>query len=160
ASGFAYQGEPSLHRNGARRGQSTAHLPPTAFVNFIQNHDQVGNRPLGDRLTALVPAERIEAALAVMLLAPIPPLLFMGEEWGPTQPFPFFCDFSGDLAEAVRRGRRSEFAEAYERLGSEWPDPLAEETFRSAVLDWSAREREPHARRLALVRRLLAVRRA
>jgi maltooligosyltrehalose trehalohydrolase len=158
ASGFAYQGEASPHRKGARRGEPSADLPPSAFVNFIQNHDQVGNRPLGDRLTQIVDKQPIEAALAVTLLAPMPPLLFMGEEWGAPQPFPFFCDFAGGLADAVRQGRKGEFAEAYARLGDEWPDPLLEATFRSAVLDWSAREREPHRGRLDLVRRLLHVR--
>jgi malto-oligosyltrehalose trehalohydrolase len=158
ASGFAYQGEPSRHRQGRRRGEPTGELPPTAFVGFLQNHDQIGNRPLGDRLTALAPETALEAALAVTLIAPMPPLMFMGEEWGSMQPFPFFCDFSGDLAEAVRRGRKAEFKEAYARLGGEWPDPLTPETFRSAVLDWSAREREPQRRRLELVRRLLRVR--
>jgi maltooligosyltrehalose trehalohydrolase len=159
AAGFAYQGEPSQHRKGARRGEPSADLPPAAFVNFIQNHDQIGNRPLGDRLTQLVDKKPIDAALAVTLLAPLPPLMFMGEEWGAAQPFPFFCDFAGDLAEAVRRGRKGEFAEAYAQLGDEWPDPLSEATFRSAVLDWSAREREPHRGRLDLVRRLLHIRR-
>ena len=159
ASGFAFQGEASRHRDGAPRGEPSGELPPTAFVDFVQNHDQIGNRPLGDRLTTLVPEAAVEAALAVTLLTPMPPLMFMGEEWGATQPFPFFCDFSGDLAEAVRRGRNSEFAEAY-ALGSKWPDPLAEETFRSAVLDWSAPAREPHRRRLEFVRRLLKIRRS
>jgi 1,4-alpha-glucan branching enzyme len=113
---------------------------------------------MGDRVEELAPQSALEAALAVTLLAPGPPLLFMGEEWGSRQPFPFFCDFSGDLAEAVRKGRKSEFKEAYEKLGDEWPDPLAEDTFRAAVLDWAAREREPHRSRLDLVRRLLRVR--
>jgi maltooligosyltrehalose trehalohydrolase len=158
ASGFAYQGEPSPHRNGRRRGEPSGHLPATAFVDFLQNHDQIGNRPLGDRLTALADAAALDAALAVTLLAPMPPLLFMGEEWGAREPFPFFCDFSGELAEAVRRGRKAEFKEAYAQPDGAWPDPLAEETFRSAILDWSAREREPHRTRLALVRRLLDVR--
>jgi malto-oligosyltrehalose trehalohydrolase len=160
SSGFAYQGEASLHRKGAARGEPSGHLPPTAFVDFLQNHDQVGNRPLGDRLATLTPAQPLEAALAVTLLAPMPPLMFMGEEWGATEPFPFFCDFSGDLAEAVRNGRKREFAEAYAGLGSEWPDPLAEQTFRSAVLDWSVRAREPHRRRLHLVQQLLAIRKS
>jgi maltooligosyltrehalose trehalohydrolase len=159
ASGFAYQGECSPHRKGAHRGEPSAHLPPTAFVNFLQNHDQIGNRPFGDRLVKLAPAAAIEAALAVTLLAPSPPLLFMGEEWGATEPFPFFCDFTGDLAEAVRTGRKAEFAEAYAGLAGEWPDALSEETFRSARLDWSARERTEHQRRLDLVRRLLDIRR-
>jgi maltooligosyltrehalose trehalohydrolase len=159
AAGFAYQGEPSRHRKGQCRGAASAHLPPAAFVNFLQNHDQIGNRPLGDRLTALAPAAALEAMLAVTLLAPAPPLLFMGEEWGSDQPFPFFCDFSGGLAEAVRKGRKNEFPEAYARLGDDWPDPLSGETFGAAVLDWSAPEREPYRGRLALVRRLLDLRR-
>jgi maltooligosyltrehalose trehalohydrolase len=160
ASGFAYQGEPSVHRNGARRGEPSVVLPPTAFVDFLQNHDQIGNRALGDRLTVVVPERALEAALAVMLLAPMPPLMFMGDEWGSKQPFPFFCDFSGDLGEAVRRGRRAEFEDTYRDLAGGWPDPLTIETFRSAVLDWSDRERPEHRRRLDLVRRLLGVRRA
>jgi malto-oligosyltrehalose trehalohydrolase len=159
-SGFSYQGEPSRHRKGAPRGAPSRHLPPTAFVDFLQNHDQIGNRPLGDRLTALGEAAALDAALAVTLIAPMPPLLFMGEEWGAREPFPFFCDFSGDLAEAVRKGRKGEFAEAYAKLGGAWPDPLSPDTFQSAVLDWSARERDPHRARLALVRRLLEVRRS
>jgi maltooligosyltrehalose trehalohydrolase len=159
ASGFAYQGEASPHRKGGPRGEPSSHLPPAAFVDFIQNHDQIGNRPLGDRLTTLADHAAIEAAIAVTLLAPMPPLMFMGEEWGALEPFPFFCDFAGGLADAVRRGRKSEFAEAYAKLGDAWPDPLTEETFRSAVLDWGARERVPHRRRLDLVRRLLHIRR-
>ena len=161
SSGFAYQGEPSPHRGGARRGETSSDLPPTAFVSFLQNHDQIGNRARGERLDALTSAQRIEAALAVTLIAPFPPLLFMGEEWGANQPFPFFCDFSGDLAEAVRQGRREEFKEDYARQEEEGevPDPLAAATFHSAVLDWAARDKAPHRDRLDLVRRLLAVRR-
>src|SRR3972149_11975674 len=94
-----------------------------------------------------------------MLLAPMPPLMFMGEEWGSTRPFPFFCDFQGDLAEAVRKGRREEFKSAYAQMGDEIPDPLAEETFRSAILDWNALATPAGKKRLALVRDLLAVRR-
>jgi maltooligosyltrehalose trehalohydrolase len=158
--GFAYQGEASPHRDGARRGEPSAGLPPTAFVSFLQNHDQIGNRPLGERLDALAAAPAIEAALAITLLAPMPPLLFMGEEWSATQAFLFFCDFGGELAEAVRRGRKAEFAAHYADLPEEAiPDPLAEDTFRSAMLDWSALHSSPHKERLALVRRLLEVRR-
>lgn len=158
--GFVYQGEPSRHRGGAPRGEPTAGLPPTAFVTFLQNHDQIGNRAFGERLTTLAAPEAIDAALAVTLLAPSPPLLFMGEEWGATEPFPFFCDFAGALGEAVRQGRSREFAAHFTACdGATIPDPLAEETFRAAVLDWSARTRPPHAARLARVRELLAVRR-
>jgi malto-oligosyltrehalose trehalohydrolase len=157
-SGFAYQGEPSAHRDRQRRGESSGHLSPLAFVNFLQNHDQIGNRALGDRLAALARPEAIDAALAVMLLAPMPPLLFMGEEWGSRQPFPFFCDFEGELADAVRRGRRREFKAAYERFGDAVPDPLDDATFRSAKLDWDARDTDAGQRRLNLVRELLRVR--
>jgi 1,4-alpha-glucan branching enzyme len=136
-------------------------LPPAAFVNFLQNHDQIGNRAYGDRLETLASAEAVECALAVALLAPSPPLLFMGEEWGATQPFPFFCDFKGELAEAVRKGRRSEFEAAFANVKDveTIPDPLAESTFRSAALDWNAITKEPYASRLSLVRSLLAARR-
>jgi malto-oligosyltrehalose trehalohydrolase len=159
AEGFIYQGEPSEHRKGAARGERSSHLPPTAFVNFVQNHDQVGNRACGERLEAQAPAAAVEAALAVLLIAPMPPLMFMGEEWGATQPFPFFCDFHGELAEAVRQGRRREFAEAYADPSIEVPDPLSEATFQSAVLDWGALKRDRRRRRLDLARDLLRVRR-
>jgi maltooligosyltrehalose trehalohydrolase len=88
----------------------------------------------------------------------MPPLLFMGEEWGSTMPFPFFCDFDGDLAEAVRNGRREEFKAAYTTLGDEIPDPLAEETFRSAVLDWDARDTPRGRDWIAFTRALLQTR--
>jgi maltooligosyltrehalose trehalohydrolase len=156
-AGFAYQGEPSAHRGGQARGEPIGALPPAAFVNFLQNHDQIGNRALGDRLEWTADARAIEAALAITLLAPMPPLMFMGEEWGATTPFPFFCDFKGDLADAVRAGRRREFAGAYETFGDDVPDPLALSTFKSAVLDWpGSNERPP---RHALVKELLRIRR-
>jgi maltooligosyltrehalose trehalohydrolase len=158
SSGFAYQGESSPHRQGRTRGEASGALSPLAFVNFLQNHDQIGNRPLGDRLGMQADEAALAAALAVTLLLPMPPLLFMGEEWGSTQPFPFFCDFQGDLANAVRKGRREEFKAAYEALGDEIPDPLEEATFRSTVLDWNAPATEKGRRRLALVRDLLTTR--
>jgi malto-oligosyltrehalose trehalohydrolase len=158
ASGFDYQGEASSHRGGRRRGEPSGALSPIAFVNFLQNHDQIGNRALGERLEVLARPAAIEAALAVTLIAPMPPLLFMGEEWGSTQPFPFFCDFKGDLAEAVRQGRREEFKAAYARYGNDIPDPLSAATFQSAVLDWEALASVAGSRRLSLVRELLTVR--
>jgi maltooligosyltrehalose trehalohydrolase len=157
-SGFVYQGEPSAHRDGAQRGEASGDLAPTAFINFLQNHDQIGNRALGDRLESTADARAIEAALAITLLAPMVPMLFMGEEWGSRRPFPFFCDFKGDLAEAVRNGRRREYAWAYARYGEQIPDPLDLATFQTAVLDWSEPESKSGQDRLALVRRLLAVR--
>jgi malto-oligosyltrehalose trehalohydrolase len=159
ASGFAYQGESSAHRGGRARGEASGLLSPLAFVNFLQNHDQIGNRPHGERLATQVDEAPLAAAIAVTLLAPMPPLLFMGEEWGSTRPFPFFCDFQGALADAVRRGRREEFKQAYAHSLGDLPDPLSEETFRSAVLDWDERTSAPGARRLTDVRELLALRR-
>jgi maltooligosyltrehalose trehalohydrolase len=158
-SGFVYQGEASAHRGGQSRGEPSGMLAPTAFVNFLQNHDQIGNRALGDRLESHVNPAAIEAALAITLLAPNIPMLFMGEEWGSKAPFPFFCDFKGDLAEAVRKGRRREYAWAYAKFGDEVPDPLEKSTFQSAVLDWRSLNEPAERKRLALVQELLAVRR-
>lgn len=160
--GFAYQGEASAFRNQAPRGESTHGLPLTAFVSFLQNHDQVGNRAFGERITALAPAAAVRAATAILLLAPSPPLLFMGQEWGAPEPFLFFCDFAADLAKAVRDGRRREFARfpqfsdiaARERI----PDPNAVATYEAAILDWSKRDRETHAAWLAFHRQLLHIR--
>jgi len=158
SSGFAYQGEASPHRDGRKRGEPSGVLPPTAFVNFLQNHDQIGNRARGDRLITQADEAALRAASAITLLAPMPPLLFMGEEWGSTKPFPFFCDFHGALAEAVRKGRREEFKAAYAELGDNIPDPLDEATFRSAVLDWNARETPRGQEWMAHTRSLLTAR--
>ena len=162
AEGFAFQGEIMPYKGDAR-GEPTAHLPPSAFVAFIQNHDQVGNRAFGDRLDNVAPPEALRAIAAVYLLLPQIPMLFMGEEWAAAQPFPFFCDFHDELGEAVREGRRGEFARfpefQDEASRARIPDPIAEATFRSAKLDWDARDREPHARRLRLYRELLDTRR-
>jgi maltooligosyltrehalose trehalohydrolase len=95
----------------------------------------------------------------VTLLSPMIPMLFMGEEWGSKAPFPFFCDFDGDLADAVRRGRKQEYKWAYEKFGDEVPDPLTPSTFESAALDWQTPDTPTGARRLTLVRELLATRR-
>ena len=158
AEGFAYQGEASAHRNGRARGELSRHLPRAAFVNFIQNHDQIGNRPKGERLSALAQPAPLEAALTVLLLQPSPPLMFMGDEWGATEPFPFFCDFSGELANAVRDGRKKEFAATYAGSGADIPDPAAATTRAAAVLDWQALHNPIHAQRLALTTSLLKIR--
>ena len=146
------------YRNAPRGGPS-AGLPPTAFVSFIQNHDQIGNRAFGERLNSLAPPEAIRAVASVYLLAPQIPMLFMGEEWGATQPFLFFCDFGGELAEAVRNGRREEFSRFPEFADPERvakiPDPSAEATFLASKLDWSRVD----AGRLAYYRELLKTRR-
>jgi malto-oligosyltrehalose trehalohydrolase len=108
--GFIYQGEPSRYRDGYPRGTPCADLPPTAFVLFLQNHDQIGNRPFGERLAALVDPAALEASITLQMLSPQIPLLFMGEEDASLTPFYFFTDYSEALAEAVREGRRREFA--------------------------------------------------
>ena len=153
AQGFAFQGERMSFRD-SERGEPSAGLPPTAFVSFIQNHDQIGNRAFGDRINSFSPPEAVAATSAVYLLLPQVPMLFMGEEWAADEPFPFFCDFEGDLADSIRKGRRQEFAHfpAFrdEAQRERIPDPLALETFTSAKLDWSAVDRDEH--RMALIR--------
>jgi maltooligosyltrehalose trehalohydrolase len=162
AEGFGYQGQVSAHQ-GNPRGEPSAHLPPTAFVNFLQNHDQIGNRALGERIAQLSRSEAaLRAATAVLLLSPSPPLLFMGEEWEAPQPFPYFCDFEPELASKVREGRKREFAR-FEKFRDRdglagLPDPTDIATFRSACLDWSALQQPPHDAALDHHRRLLAVR--
>jgi len=158
AEGFAYQGQMMPYR-GSPRGEPAAHLPPGAFVAFIQNHDQIGNRAFGDRLDQTASPEAMRALAAIYLLLPQIPMIFMGEEWGAAQPFAFFCDFEGDLADAVREGRRAEFARFPEfqdpQMREKIPDPLAEATFASAKLDWGSIDEG----RLAHYRTLLGVRR-
>jgi malto-oligosyltrehalose trehalohydrolase len=159
AEGFAYQGEVSAFRAGRRRGEPSAELPPTAFVGFLQNHDQVGNRAFGERLTALASAQALHAATALLLLSPQPPLLFMGQEWGTHRRFPFFCDFEPGLAQAVSAGRRKEFAHFAEpAAGERIPDPNDPGTFVAARLDWSELEHPEAQQWLSLHQSLLAIR--
>ena len=106
--GFAYQGEVNPY-SGKKRGMPSGDLPATKFILFLQNHDQTGNRALGERLISLARPDALHAAYALLLLSPMVPMLFMGEEWGCTTPFLFFCDFHDELADAVREGRRKEF---------------------------------------------------
>lgn len=161
--GFAYQGETSVYRNGAKRGEQSRHLPPTAFVSFLQNHDQVGNRAFGERLTTLAPKGSLRIAAALILLAPSPPLIFMGEEFGAATPFPFFCDFGPELSAKVTEGRRREFARfpAFTAPGirNRIPDPGAPETFQQARLNWLELAEEHGRGFYQLYSRLLALRR-
>ncbi|WP_394041252.1 malto-oligosyltrehalose trehalohydrolase [Roseixanthobacter liquoris] len=162
AEGFAFQGEHMPYR-GTERGEPSAHLASIAFVAFLQNHDQIGNRAFGERITALAPREAVRAAAALYLLGPQIPMLFMGEEWAAAQPFLFFCGFEGDLAEAVRAGRRAEFArfpafrdpDMRERI----PDPVAQSTFLASKLEWSDRDLAEHLEWLDWYRHVIAVRR-
>jgi maltooligosyltrehalose trehalohydrolase len=162
AEGYAYQGERSAFRDGRPRGEASSHLPPGCFVSFLQNHDQIGNRALGERIAKLADAEGLRAAMAVLLLAPSPPLLFMGEEFGAKTPFLFFCDFAPELAEKVRNGRRAEFAR-FEQFRSPQaqariPDPNEPATFLASKLDWNCLGQEPHRGWLDFYRKLLKCR--
>jgi malto-oligosyltrehalose trehalohydrolase len=164
AEGFAYQGDASVFRGGEARGEPSGQLPPLAFVDALQTHDQVGNRAFGERLCQLAPLPVVEALTEIFLLAPQPPMLFMGEEFAAATPFLYFCDFTAELARAVTDGRRREF-ERFERfadpqLRESIPDPNADATFARSVLDWPSQSRAPHARMLALYRRLLGIRQA
>ena len=164
AEGFSYQGQDaSIHRPGLMRGTPSGHLPPVAFVNFLQNHDQVGNTPFGKRLCALASPAALRLAAAVLLLGPAVPMLFMGEEWAAAEPFDFFCDYDDELADAVRKGRQDEFKHLPEFSDPDQlrklADPNAASTRDASVLDWTAPGRAPHAEWLALHRALLAVRR-
>lgn len=160
AEGFVYQGEASAHREGRRRGQPSDHLPPTSFVLFLHNHDQIGNRALGERLGSLAPPQALDAATALLLLSPQIPLMFMGDEWGARTPFYFFTDHGPELAQAVREGRRREFA-AFAGFGGDpdsLPDPNDQATFAASVPDPGEGQTAEGSTRLDLVRRLLLLR--
>jgi 1,4-alpha-glucan branching enzyme/maltooligosyltrehalose trehalohydrolase len=160
--GFAYQGDPSPYRQRRARGEQSRHLPATAFVSFLQNHDQVGNRAFGERLSMLAPPEAVSASLALLLLCPQIPLIFMGEEWAASTPFYFFCDLGPDLAPAVTKGRREEFA-GFEQfqdpaVRDKIPDPCAEQTFKQSILNWHELAEDRHADVKDLVQELLSLR--
>jgi maltooligosyltrehalose trehalohydrolase len=137
-------------------------LDYAAFVTCIQNHDQVGNRAMGDRLHHAVPPDVYRALSALLLLAPETPLLFMGQEWACSSPFQYFTDHNPELGRLVTEGRRKEFAgfSAFRDPGQRdaIPDPQAEATFLRSRLDWGERSRDPHASTLAFYRALLALR--
>jgi maltooligosyltrehalose trehalohydrolase len=162
AEGFIYQGQPSVFRNGERRGEPSTRLPSQAFVSFLQTHDQVGNRAFGERIHALGDPVRVRAAMACLLLSPHVPMLFMGDEFAASTPFLYFCDFGPELAEAVSNGRRSEFggfaAFKDEAARARIPDPNAESTFLASKLNWRERGARAHFERFSEVQQLLALR--
>jgi maltooligosyltrehalose trehalohydrolase len=162
AEGFAFQGDFSAYE-GAKRGEPSADLPPICFVNFLQNHDQIGNRAFGERITKLASEDALKAGLAILLLAPSPPLLFMGEEFGASTTFLFFCDFAGDLATAVTDGRRNEFSRfekfRSDAVRSQIPDPNSEKTFCCSKLDWQTVTEKIQKQWLDFYRELLSIRR-
>jgi maltooligosyltrehalose trehalohydrolase len=154
--GFVYSGEYSPFRK-RRHGSSSRDIPARKFVVFSQNHDQVGNRMVGDRLTQAVSFEKLKLAAALVVLSPFIPLLFMGEEYGETAPFPYFVSHSDpELIEAVRHGRRMEFA-SFQWQG-DVPDPQDEATFSSAKLDHGLRSEGVHKALLEFYRELIALR--
>jgi malto-oligosyltrehalose trehalohydrolase len=158
AEGWVYQGERSDYLKVAR-GEPSADLPPYAHVLFLQNHDQIGNRAFGERLTTLTSAAALEAAITLQMLCPQIPLLFMGEETASTAPFLFFTDHHNELADAVREGRRQEFAGfpafADPERREQIPDPNAGSTF-AASIPWAISQSS--AERFALYQHLIGIR--
>lgn len=158
SKGFVYSGQYSAYRR-RRHGNSSEVVPARRFVVFAQNHDQVGNRARGERLSLLVSFEKLKLAAGVILLAPFLPLLFMGEEYGELAPFPYFVSHSdADLIESVRKGRHEEFAKfAWQDAV---PDPQAQETFDLARMNWNLRDAGKHQILLSLHAELLRLRRS
>jgi maltooligosyltrehalose trehalohydrolase len=156
--GWFYHGQHS-HHAGKPRGTDGSRLDPSRFIHCIQNHDQVGNRPAGDRLGASVTPQAYRTMSAVLLASPYTPLLFMGQEWNASTPFIYFTHHEPELGRQVTEGRRREFAGFKGFSGDDIPDPQAESSFLRSKLDWAERERPMHRGVLALHRELLALRR-
>jgi maltooligosyltrehalose trehalohydrolase len=160
--GWLYCGEYSIHR-GYLRGTDPTGLGPRGFVFYIQNHDRIGNRAMGERLNHQVDLPTYRAATALLLATAATPLLFMGQEWAATAPFLFFTDHDEELGRLVKEGRRHEFRD-YAAFADpvqleKIPDIQSEETFPACKIDWSERDREPHASTLRLYQVLLRLRR-
>ncbi len=163
AEGFAFQGQASDYRGGAERGTPSSHLPPSRFVFFLQNHDQIGNRALGERLAAIADPDSLRVGVALLLLSPQIPLLFMGEERGAREPFLYFTGYEGELAEAVKHGRRKEFGKfpafATPEAQQQIPDPNKAETFERSRPNFDAGDDWAQGW-LGFYRDLIALRRA
>jgi maltooligosyltrehalose trehalohydrolase len=155
--GWFYTGQKSQF-SGHARGTDASHIDPPHFVYCIQNHDQIGNRPLGDRLTESVGPAAYRVASALLLLAPYTPLLFQGQEWAASTPFLYFTHHNPELGKLVTEGRRSEFASFKGFHGEEVPDPQAASTFMASKLNWHEVEEGEHGHTLALYRELLRLR--
>jgi maltooligosyltrehalose trehalohydrolase len=146
-------------RRGRRHGRSPAGLAGQRFVVFTQNHDQIGNRAVGDRLAALVGEGRQKIAASLLLTAPFTPMIFQGEEWAASSPFQYFTDHDDPkLAKAVGEGRRSEFT-SFGWDPSQVPDPQSPDTYRRSKLDWEELDKEPHDDILKWYRTLIEFRR-
>ena len=157
-TGWHYRGQ-TAPNTGEPRGTHPEGIPSKRFVYFIQNHDQVGNRPLGDRLTEDIPLHTYRALSALLLFVPQPPMLFMGQEWAATTPFLFFTDHHDELGRAVTEGRRTEFSD-FEGFGGTVPDPQDPDTFERSRLDWDEITRSPHSETLQMYRDLLELRKS
>jgi maltooligosyltrehalose trehalohydrolase len=159
--GFVYQGQATP--KGKKKGEPSGHLPSTAFVLYLQNHDQIGNRPFGDRLTQLVDINALKAATVLKLLSPMIPLTFMGEEYGSTQPFLFFVDYDEELAAAVRKGRLEEFSELSAlkdpALQEKIPDPNSPDTFNRSKINYADYQAPEHQQWFDFYKKLIHVRR-
>ncbi|MCP3136348.1 malto-oligosyltrehalose trehalohydrolase [Pyxidicoccus xibeiensis] len=155
--GWFYEGQVSKNL-GHARGTKAEGLEPWRFVHCIQNHDQVGNRALGERLGHDVSPAAFRAMSTLLLLSPYTPLLFMGQEWNASTPFLYFTDHNAELGRLVTEGRRKEFAGFKRFAGAEVPDPQAQDTFKRSRLDWSEAEKPEHAGVRALYRELLRLR--
>ncbi|HXA30059.1 MAG TPA: malto-oligosyltrehalose trehalohydrolase [Candidatus Angelobacter sp.] len=158
ANVFVNDGRYSRFRR-RRHGRPATGLPGDRFLGYLQNHDQVGNRAMGERSAALMSPGRLRIGAALVLAAPFVPLLFQGEEWAASSPFQYFTDHRDPaLGRAVTEGRRREFA-AFGWSAEEVPDPQDPSTFSRSRLDWSERDRPPHRDMLEWHRRLIALRR-
>lgn len=155
--GWFYEGQTSSV-SGHARGAPATSIDPFRLVHCIQNHDQVGNRAMGDRLHEAVSPAAYRAMSALLLLSPYTPLLFMGQEWAASARFMFFTDHNAELGKLVTAGRRREFEKFQTFKGEDVPDPQAQETFERSRLDWSEREKSGHAQVLTLYRELLRLR--
>jgi 1,4-alpha-glucan branching enzyme/maltooligosyltrehalose trehalohydrolase len=160
--GLVWRGGPHNWEHAQPRRRTTSAQSLLTMVNFLQNHDQVGNRAMGDRLAQLVDAPALKLVTALHLLNPPPPMLFMGEEAGAVTPFLYFSDWNGDLRQAVTEGRRKEFAQFPQFANAETraliPDPCDEKTFLRSKLDWAARAQPEAKGWLAFHRELLTLR--
>ncbi len=162
AEGFIYQGQPRASKDGEPSGEPSGHLPPTCFVNFIQNHDQIGNRLKGDRLSALIDARTFKALTAMLYLSPHIPLTFMGEEFATRQSFFFFSDYPPETHEEALKARMKEADNFGGTLYDEdtlVPDPNAPGTFLASRIDWRILEEERSLSWQSFMKELLALRR-
>lgn len=160
--GWLYEGQRYAPSGGEGRGRCADNLDAHALVYCLQNHDQVGNRALGERLSAVISPHQYRAVSTLLLFLPMTPMLFMGQEWAASSPFLFFTDHDAELGRLISQGRREEFASfaafADPMTRDRIPDPQASETFQGSKLPWAEREQGEHGRSLALHKSLLALR--